>query len=235
MSRLYKFHFDETEGFLRELSKDEVPLYMEPAKHSFLLEQNQKVVIRMRLPLFYPDGEEREPLWHYLERVNIPQEVPSWNILLMEAGRAAVGQADEGNVSSHKNIRKYMVRKKSGKAQLTHLKTKGKSRYGSRLRLQESEAYFVEIIERLQQEPECDAPFVFYHCPVRLKSFLDQAAEDCGFEMDKFKWRKLGVSVKECSFDELKRHSREPLFSRLLVEDEDALENFPLIPEYKKE
>ena len=234
MSRLYKFHFDETEAFLREISSLEVPLLMDPDRHCFYLENDQQIALRLRLPLFFPNGENNEPLWHYLQRVEIPQELPNWNILLMEAGRAAVGSVRAGVVDSHKNIRKYMVRKKSGKAQLTHLKTKGKSRYGSRLRLQESEAYFVEIIERLEQKPESESAFIFYHCPVRLKSFLDHAAVDCKFDMDKFQWRKLGVSIKECSFDELKRHGREPLYSRLMIEDERSLELLPLIPEYKK-
>ena len=74
MSRLYKFYFDDTEDFLQELAKDEVPLLMEPEKHSFVLEEKDKVVLRMRLPLFYPAGEEREPLWHYLERVEITKD-----------------------------------------------------------------------------------------------------------------------------------------------------------------
>jgi hypothetical protein len=232
MSRLYKFHFDETEEFLNGCS--DIPLLLDPEKHTFYLEHNGVVTLRLRLPLFFPSGEEREPLWHYLERVDLPKELPAWNMLLMEAGRAAVGTVDAGELLKHKNIRKYMVRKKSGKAQLTHLKSKGKSRYGSRLRLQESEAYFVEIIERLQQKPECDSSWIFYHCPVRLKAFLDDAAIVEGFDISQFQWRRLGVSVRECSFDELKRHSREPLYSRLVVEDEDALEPFPLIPAYKK-
>ena len=231
MSRLYKFHCDDTPDFLSALAeRKDLDIISEDENPLFVCDS---VKFRLRLPLFYPPAEDRDPLWHYLERVEISEEIPPWNIVLMEAGRAAVGAVVDGELVKHKNIRKYMVRKKSGKAQLTHLKTKGKSRYGSRLRLQESEDYFREIIERLQQDPESNAEFVFYHCPVRLKSYLDEASEGIdGFE--KFTWRKLGVSVKECSFNELKRHSREPFYTRLTLEDDADADHLPDIPEYKK-
>jgi len=42
-----------------------------------------------------------------------------------------------------------MVRQKQGKSQIKYLKTKGKSRAGSRVRLGETEAFFQEISQRL--------------------------------------------------------------------------------------
>ena len=43
-----------------------------------------------------------------------------------------------------------MVRKKRGVSQIKHLKTKGKSRAGSRVRLAETEEFFENINGRLQ-------------------------------------------------------------------------------------
>ena len=43
-----------------------------------------------------------------------------------------------------------MVRQKQGKSQFKYLKTKGKSRAGSRIRLEETLLFFNEINERLQ-------------------------------------------------------------------------------------
>ena len=45
--------------------------------------------------------------------------------------------SDDGEIVHTKSIKKYVVRGR-GRAQPTHLATKGKSRYGSRLRLQKA-------------------------------------------------------------------------------------------------
>src|SRR5690606_33479390 len=70
-------------------------------------------------------------------------------ILLMEAGEAAISYSEKGKISLHKGFSRYMVRKSQGKNQLNHLKTKGKSRLGSRIRLQQSIKFFEEINQRL--------------------------------------------------------------------------------------
>jgi len=234
MSRLYKFQYDQTASFLQELSEKPFQIYMDAEKHgAYCDDELGKRLFSMRLPLFFEDPEEREALWSYVERLPEYLELPDWSVLLMEAGRAAVGFVEQGKVVKHKNIRKYMVRKKQGKAQLTHLKTKGKSRYGSRLRLKEAEAYFDEILERLTADPHNKSPFVFYHCPVRLKACLNEAAEHMGIDLAASTWRRLAVNVREASFDELKRHSREALFCRFVLEDESLVEQLPPIPEYK--
>ena len=234
MSRLYKFRYEDTPEFLKELSSFECHLSFDTEKHSFTAKINENPVWRLRLPLFFPSAESGEPLWYYLEQNELNDLPQNWNILLMESGRAAMGVYRDGKIIEHKNIRKYMVRKKQGKSQLKHLKTRGKSRYGSRLRLQESEAFFYEIIERLQNENCSEAPFVFYHCPATLWPFLTEEAEEQKFEMNSKVWRRLGVNVKECSFDELKRMSTEPLFCRFTLEDESVKDQLPPIPEFRK-
>ncbi|NQZ58402.1 MAG: hypothetical protein HRT88_13155 [Lentisphaeraceae bacterium] len=207
---------------------------MDEEKHgAYCEDEHGKRLFSLRLPLFFETPKEREPLWAYVERLPTYCDIPSWNLLLMEAGRAALGFVEDTKIQKHKNIRKYMVRKKQGKAQLTHLKTKGKSRYGSRLRLKEAEAYFDEILERLDDDVHSQAKFVFYHCPVRLKACLSDAGEQMNFDFSKFTWKRLAVNVRESSFDELKRLSREPLFCRFTLEDENLLEQLPAIPEYR--
>ena len=136
-SRLFKFRMEDSLDFFKELSESE-NLYLERDKHGLSLTENSKSRFFLRLPLFYPKPQDRQPLWQYLEDNNFDIYPERWNLLIMEAGRAAIGSVKESKLVSHKNIRKYMVRKKQGKAQLTHLKSKGKSRYGSRLRLQET-------------------------------------------------------------------------------------------------
>jgi len=234
MSRLYKFRHEDTPSFLTELGKYECHTLYDSEKHSYTGSFENKILWRLRLPLFYPSAQESEPLWHYTENNSFSGLPQYWNVLLMESGRAALGVYKDGKISEHKNIRKYMVRKGQGKSQLTHLKTKGKSRYGSRLRLQESEAFFREIIERLQTEKSSPASFVFYHCPTTLWPFLTTAAENRKYSLEDRVWRRLGVNVKECSFDEMVRLSNEPLYSRFTVEDESIIDDLPAIPEYRK-
>lgn len=94
-------------------------------------------------------------------------------VLLLQAGAAALGLAEDEDLLAHKTFKRYVVRGK-GRAQPTHLKTRGKSRMGSRLRLRNAERLLVEVNERLnewwEQEPPPD--HLFASCPVRLLADL---------------------------------------------------------------
>ncbi|MDD7984873.1 hypothetical protein PQO01_07945 [Lentisphaera marina] len=232
MSRLYKFQHHLCANFFAELVKLELLILGDDEKHSFECIENGNKIFSFRLPPFYPSPLKQEALWSYLERIKITNEVPRYTLLLMESGRAAIGVFESGKVIDHKNIRKYMVRKKQGKSQLNHLKTKGKSRYGSRLRLRESEAFFDEISQRLNSETYKDCEHIIYHCPIRLKSCLFDAADELKIDLKHFSWRRLGIDVRDCSFEELKRHSQEMYFCRFTLENENI--KLPTIPEYQK-
>ena len=89
-------------------------------------------------------------------------------LLLMRAGAAALGIWQDDELLRHKAIKKYVVRGR-GRAQTTHLKTKGKSRYGSRLRLQNAQRLLVEVNEKLRGwDEEFGRPrHAYYACPTR--------------------------------------------------------------------
>ncbi|WP_373493112.1 hypothetical protein [Aquiflexum sp.] len=70
-------------------------------------------------------------------------------ILLIKSGIASVAFFENTELVDHKVFRAYMVRKKQGKSQVKYLKTKGKSRAGSRVRLQETLDFFEKINSRL--------------------------------------------------------------------------------------
>ncbi len=70
-------------------------------------------------------------------------------LVMIRAGIACTGYFHNGDMLDHKVFRAYMIRQKQGSSQIKYLKTKGKSRAGSRLRLGESERFFEEISERL--------------------------------------------------------------------------------------
>jgi hypothetical protein len=230
--RLFKFHMDDAASFLQSLSETSFQIILDAEKHGFSVVDNGKALFSFRFPLLWP-VPLTESLSYYLE--DLPDTFSdTWNLLLMEAGRAALASVNNNLIVAHKNIRKYMVRKKQGKAQLTHLNSKGKSRYGSRLRLQETEEFFEEILDRLYSEPYVKTPLIFYNCPVRLKACLAEAAQERESQLDDFRWTKLGVSIKESSFDELQRLILEPYYCRLTIYDDGILESLPPIPAYKK-
>jgi hypothetical protein len=74
----------------------------------------------------------------------------SYLMLLVQSGSASVGVFKGEDCLAHKVFSAYMVRKKQGTSQIKHLKTKGKSRAGSRVRLASTLEFFEEINLRLQ-------------------------------------------------------------------------------------
>ncbi len=78
------------------------------------------------------------------------REGVNYIVLLIQSGNCALGYFEHGKNLDHKVFRSYMVRKKQGTSQIKYLKTKGKSRAGSRVRLGETAEFFENINGRLQ-------------------------------------------------------------------------------------
>lgn len=85
------------------------------------------------------------------KKVLSKSDFANYVIILVRSGLASVGMVQNHEMLDHKVFRAYMVRKKQGKSQIKHLKTKGKSRAGSRVRLAETEQFFKNIAERVNQ------------------------------------------------------------------------------------
>lgn len=98
-------------------------------------------------------------------------------VLLFQAGAASMGLFDGDDVLEHKAMKRYVVRGK-GRAQPTHLKTRGKSRFGSRLRLRNAAQLLDDVSARLRPwwgEPP-QPTHLYLSCPVRL--FADLCRTD---------------------------------------------------------
>ncbi|MCA8944294.1 MAG: hypothetical protein KDB80_17140 [Planctomycetes bacterium] len=110
-------------------------------------------------------------------------ELPSCCIVLLRAGATAIGLWHGTELIAHKAFKKYVVRG-HGKAQATHLSSKGKSRYGSRLRLQNAKRQLEETNERLTdwRDAHGAADVVLYSAPVRLWPDLFAVAPPPPFE-----------------------------------------------------
>lgn len=124
----------------------------------------------LKLPLSFPSPEPGMLFSDYQKLVESGNF--SYSIVLIRAGNASLGIFRGDELLAHKVIRKYMVRKKQGKMQISYLNQKGKSRAGSRVRLRESVEFFEEINSKLEAWFKDFGPQdkIFYSCSVRLKS-----------------------------------------------------------------
>ncbi|MCK5943152.1 MAG: hypothetical protein KAI24_14325 [Planctomycetes bacterium] len=162
-------------------------------------------------PLAGPAVRAGEPIGAYAERVieldDQPEQVQL--VLLLRAGAMAFGCWRGDELVQHKAVRKYVVRG-NGRSQVTHLKTRGKSRYGSRLRLQNWRSLLRETNERLA---DCEARFgpferVFFGVPVRVWSELFEADPPPPFARDDGRLQRLPLHVHRPDHDELLRVRR---------------------------
>lgn len=127
--------------------------------------------LRIHPPLLAPIQDGHRHLADYVD--DLPDELGGHLVMLMQAGASSLGWFHGGECRATKSFRRYVVRGK-GRAQPTHLKSKGKSRYGSRLRLQNAEALLLETTERTQDwwDEFGPAESVLVNCPVRLWASL---------------------------------------------------------------
>lgn len=113
-------------------------------KHKFEWETDEET-ISLRLPydlmIDANDQAEWERRFHYV-------------ICIVQSSMGTVGLFHGNECLSHKVFSAYMVRKKQGVSQIKHLKTKGKSRAGSRMRLASGVEFFEGINGRLQKHFE---------------------------------------------------------------------------------
>lgn len=133
---------DTSLRLLSTIQESSLPTVYGKEKHRLVLldkEGNEQVLFRLPLVLPPPGA-------------TLPEENDQVNyvILLIQSGNCALGYFENGRNLDHKVFRSYMVRKKQGKSQIKYLKTKGKSRAGSRVRLGETVEFFENINERLQ-------------------------------------------------------------------------------------
>lgn len=104
-------------------------------------------------------------------------------IALIQSGSAATGIVENEKLTDHKVFTAYMVRKKQGKSQIKHLKTKGKSRAGSRIRLAGATKFFENINSRLQVYFENNGiDRIALSCSKTLIPFLFGSRIKCPFE-----------------------------------------------------
>jgi hypothetical protein len=136
------FDDDWTLGFFRFLQNKDLSIeYFRKKRKIIFYSNGHKKLLSIRISTTLMFFEQKLDL-HAQDFIN-------YVLILIKSGMASVAFFENGNMADHKVFRAYMVRKKQGKSQLKYLKTKGKSRAGSRVRLAESEVFFSSINERV--------------------------------------------------------------------------------------
>ena len=127
-------------------------------------------------------------------------------VLLVQAGATAVGIWQDDQLLDHKVIKKYVVRSK-GRAQPLHLKTRGKSRYGSRLRLLEARQQLVETNEKLIEywRKHGQPRMTLYSVPVRTWPELFRCEPPPPFDRRAPELIKIPLHVHQPNLAELER------------------------------
>ena len=133
------------------------------------------------------------------------KEAKTFAILLMQAGYGAIAVCCGEDILEHKTIQKYMTRKSQGKSQLNYLAQKGKSRLGSRIRLQQTAAFFGEINQALNQILQSHAlDHIALACSPKLKGAWYKHTPLPPLPKDSPLWRPIPYYVGRPNFSEIK-------------------------------
>ena len=138
-------------------------------------------------------------------------------ILIIQTGMATVGVFCGKECRTHKVFGAYMVRKKQGKSQIKHLKTKGKSRAGSRIRLASGLEFFEDINRRLQSHfDEYHIERIVFSCSKILMPYFFGSKVPTPF--DKKDHRVLGIPrhIEKPTYEEMMKTHRFLSYTELL-------------------
>ena len=157
-----RFHWSESHKILTGLLTSHQMVATE-GLHEFV--DATDPAVRFRPPLIQPitPATAHPDAW-----LRVPDDPGTFVILLVQAGASSMGWFADDDCIAHKVIRRY-VKRGTGRSQTTHLNTKGKSRYGSRLRLQNAKRQLQETNQKLESWwADLGAPDrVFASIPVR--------------------------------------------------------------------
>jgi hypothetical protein len=184
------------ENLISESRSQKFILSYEKKKHQILIEDSQDWLAKIYLPLTLEwsesSGFRDNPDSHF-------------SLVLIRAGQAVTGYFHRGILVDHKVFRAYMVRQKQGKSQIKHLKTKGKSRAGSRIRLAETVQFFEAINGRLTSYAD-QFPIDFWgiSCAKTMWPFYFSSAIAPPFSQKAQNLIELPFHISQASFEELK-------------------------------
>ena len=216
--RAISFNYSDSIRILRGIARADVNCEFDPAVLRCVFRDAEgREFARFRCPPAFPVATALSDPGAYGGQVDA--EPPEAFVLVLQAGQAALARTRRGLIYEHRIIRKYMVRKSQGKAQLTHLKTKGKSRLGSRIRLQQSVEFFEEINSWLTDRNEEFAPGrILYACAASLWPHLFHSRIAPPFDKKDARLMKIPRDFRKATLEELERMCRFVLRGQLVYD-----------------
>lgn len=205
-----KITFDQTQTLLHWAQDSGHSVEYNEEKHQLVFYARSEWFAKIYLPWTYR--------WDLSNKL-IKNPDPHFSICLVKAGQATVGYFHHEKMEDHKVFRAYMVRQKQGKSQIKYLKTKGKSRAGSRIRLGETERFFEEINERLNTYLAYPIDFWGISCSKTLWPYLFSASTPPPFISGSSNLIELPFHVVKASFDELEAAGKLVVAFHLLLSD----------------
>lgn len=137
-----KINLNTVKNLIKKYDKSEFSLIADGKKRSITYyDSNDDKIFKIRFALNLDFDLESKKIFEL--------EFQNHLVLIIKSGIASIALFENRQLVDHKVFRAYMVRKKQGKSQIKYLKTKGKSRAGSRVRLQETLDFFENINQRL--------------------------------------------------------------------------------------
>lgn len=202
--------FEKSLLLLSRIAQEDFPYRIEAEykKHRLeAIDENRNPLWEFRLPLPLATLPMERSSWRpYLE--NLEEDMPNYSLVLIQLGAAALGYYEEGEVYAHKTFKRYMKRHKRGKAQISYLNTRGKSKAGSRVRLANTVRFFEEINEKMREwEEDYEIEKIIYSCSAQVWGLLFQSQIAPPFEKKDPRLTKVPMDVKVPGFEEMQRVS----------------------------
>lgn len=207
MSRPQRYTYAESVTLLRDLAEQfpEVEWDREKGRiRSADWSESEGKGWEFRFPWPFPAPQPEDSLQDFAEELD--EWPPAFYLILMQAGHAALGYFDGGELMFHKVIKKYMVRRKHGKAQIGHLSARGKSKAGSRIRLANTIQFFEDINGKLEEwAMEDEVERILVYCPVRMWSLWFGSRVAVPFERNDPRLMKVPLDIQRPGLEELER------------------------------
>ncbi len=186
-------------ALVQSLVSSHSPAVFDEEKQTLTFDDNGGSPCELSFPPVLPKMSGAGDLVAQMNRATL-----TYAIVLVQAGAAAMGFYRNGRLAKHKVIRKYMIRKSQGTSQIKYLKSKGKSRLGSRIRLKNSALFFDEINETLTEwNIAAHSETILLSLPIGLIHLLGSAHVPMPFEKKDPRVKKIPIDVDVPSLKEL--------------------------------
>lgn len=124
--------------------------------------------------------------------------------LSIESGSSTIALNRGKSTISHTSVSSYMSRKKQGFSQIKYLNKKGKSRAGSRVRLNKTIEFFEKINEKLTAFlTDSGIDRIAISCTASLVPYLHQSKVKCPFQKDDPRLYKIPLHIPQSNYTNL--------------------------------